>query len=262
MDETAGPTTGRRGRVRMAVSAASTIVLTVTGAVLAPTAQADTPPPRQVITTNQTGTHDGYFYALWKDSGDPALTLGPRGQYSARWSSANNWFGGKGWATGGRRTFHYCGTFEPGGNSYLSLYGYTREPLVEYYILESWGTYRPSGTPMGTLVSDGGVYDIHRVLRMTNPGTPPYYQYFSIRQQKRTSGTINTGNHFDAWARAGMNLGATMGYMIMATEGYQSSGWSHVTVDSDPTNPRRCTAGPPSTPRAQDARLGSLDDSR
>lgn len=244
----AGSTGGPRGRIRMMVSAACVAVLAIAGTMPATGAHADPPSTRPVVTTNQTGTHDGYFYAFWQDTGDASLSLGPRGHYRTRWSGINNWFGGKGWATGGRRTFNYCGTFHPGGDSYLALLGFTREPYVEYYILENWGTYRPTGTPMGTVVSAGGAYDIHRVQRIGTPGTTPYYQYFSIRQQKRTGGTINTGDHFDAWARAGMNLGTTMGYMIMATEGYQSSGWSDITVDSATTRPPRCTAGPPSAP--------------
>lgn len=252
MNETpgTGPTSPRRGRLRLMAGAACAVLLAVTGGTLATSAQADPPPAGPTITINQTGTHDGYFYAFWKDTGDAAMTLGPGGSYRARWSRINNWLGGKGWATGGRRTFSYCGTFQPGGNSYLALFGYTRDPYIEYYIIENWGTYRPTFTWMGTITSEGSAYDVYRQQRMGPPGTTPYYQYFSIRQQQRSAGTINTGDHFDAWAQRGMNLGTTMGYMIMATEGYQSSGSSSVTVDSDTTSPPWCAPGPPSTPPA------------
>lgn len=244
----AASTNGRRGRIRTMVSAVCATILAITATVPASSAHADPHPTRPVITTNQTGTHDGYFYAFWKDTGDAAMTLGPGGHYSTRWSGINNWLGGKGWATGGRRTFNYCGTFHPTGNGYLALYGYTTDPLVEYYIVENWGTYRPTGTRMGTVVSEGGTYDIYRVQWYGPPGTPTHYQYYSVRQQRRSGGTINTGDHFDAWAAAGMNLGTTMGYMIMATEGYQSSGSSSITVDSATTVPPWCGPGRPSTP--------------
>jgi endo-1,4-beta-xylanase len=235
----AGLTIGQRSGIRMMFATACATVLAITGAWPATNAHTGPTPTWPVITTNQTGTHDGYFYAFWQDTGDASMTLGADGHYSSRWSGVNNWFGGKGWATGGRRTFTYCGAFRPSGNAYLALYGYTRDPLTEYYIIENWGTHRPIGTQLGSIVSEGSTYDISRVL--VGAGSTPYYRYYSIRQQKRSAGTINTGDHFDAWARAGMNLGATMDYMIMATEGYQSSGRSDIRVDSATTQPGRCT---------------------
>ncbi|WYZ37746.1 hypothetical protein EsH8_II_001252 [Colletotrichum jinshuiense] len=219
-----------------------TATLAAVGALAAPAADPamTTDLIKRQSTPSSQGTHNGYFYSWWTDGASPVTyTNGAAGAYSVTWKSGGNFVGGKGWKTGGAKSIKYSGTWSPvnNGNSYLTVYGWTKNPLIEYYIVENHGEYNPgsAGTLKGQVTSDGSVYKLYESTRTNAPsieGTKTFKQFWAIRQSKRTGGTVTTQNFFTAWKNAGMTLGTTFDYMIVATEGYQSAGTASIKVET------------------------------
>ena len=181
--------------------------------------------------TSGSGTHCDYTYENWVGSGSATLVLKTDG-FSANWTGSTQFVGREGARPGsGSLVIDYNANFQPNGNSYLCLYGWTTSPLVEYYVVDGWGTYKPpGGTSLGTVTSDGGTYDIYKATRTNEPsiqGTATFPQYWSVRQAKKTSGTITLANHIAAWATKSMPMG-TFYEVSMTVEGYNSSGTADV----------------------------------
>ncbi|KAK4118103.1 glycoside hydrolase family 11 protein [Parathielavia appendiculata] len=187
-------------------------------------------------TPSSNGQHNGYYYSFWTDGGGTVnYQNGDKGNFAVNWKNCSNFYGGKGWKPGTSQTVNFNGTFTTSGNGYLSIYGWTTSPQTEYYIIESHGTYDPSKyvRVLGSYSSDGSVYKLARTSRIIYPPTSPLgavqHQYYAVRQDKRTSGTVDVGNHVRVWQEKGLKLGKH-DFQIVAVEGYQSSGEADVTV--------------------------------
>lgn len=194
------------------------------------------------ICRNTTGDRGGLFHTFWHDSGEGCLTLADDGGYKVQWTLGRqgNLVAGRGWRRGsadrivGYRARH----FDPGANGYLALYGWSKDPLVEYYVVDSWGRFTPPGpgaVALGTVQSDGGTYRLYRTRRIDQPsiaGTATFDQYWSVRTERRLLGrnsTITLANHVAAWRRVGLTLGV-LDYQVLATEGFGSAGASAISL--------------------------------
>ena len=199
------------------------------------------------FTENVTDTLDGYDYELWKDEGDTHFTVLPGGGcYTCEWDNINNALFRRGKKYDCTQTYDELGNisidygvdYQPDGNSYMCVYGWTREPLIEFYIVESWGSWRPPGAPfaIGNVTVDGAVYDIYKTTRYEQPSIDDiqtFDQYWSVRRTKPTGdgtkieGTISVSKHFDAWKKCGLELGK-MYEVALNIEGYQSKGKAEI----------------------------------
>lgn len=211
--------------------------------------------PHNVFASYQEGIHEGSFYFCWtNDKGTVNYQNTTHNAYTVSWNSNGasgfNFTCGKGWQSGNRyRKVYYEGSFDPGNNGYLALYGWTKLPegstyqVAEYYVVESYGNWTPPGTgpdvvSLGTVESDGATYNLYRTTRIDQPwilgGNGSFYQYWSIRTPKKPtgnnlSGTITFKNHVEAWEKAGLTMGDfSPFYQVMETEGYESKGSSNI----------------------------------
>jgi len=155
---------------------------------------------------------------------------GGGGAFKAEWSAYFLARLGYYWGNGGPYTnykniyadynFKRSGT-SPGG--FIGVYGWSRNPsaskdvekLIEYYIVDDWfystqldgsqiGQGASNVVERGSFSVDGAAYKMYTAQRTNEPsidGTKTFTQIFSVRQGKRTCGTISVTEHFKAWSK-------------------------------------------------------------
>lgn len=206
------------------------------------------------------GVQDGFRYELWNQNaeGTACMTLGDGALFSGEWDGILNYLARRGLGYDQTQKHEEIGRFHAtyncdynpssaSGNSYLSIYGWTVNPLIEYYIVEDWRNWIPSMaagvSSKGSFTVNGSTYDIYENTRVNQPsivGTATFQQYFSIRRDERNGGTIDISEHFDQWEALGMDLG-DLHEVSFVVEGYQSTGsFEFTALDmfvSDDNNP-------------------------
>ncbi|KAH7303478.1 endo-1,4-beta-xylanase I [Stachybotrys elegans] len=171
-----------------------------------------------------------YVVQCSEPGGSLNITNSAGSSIAVSWDMANMLVG-KGWSVGGSRSITYSGTYEPSGNSWIGVFGWTRNPLAEYFIVDNFGTrlhYNPAaaGRLVGNITTDGGLYMIYRELMYNAPsidGIQTYQRYWSVRVTRRVGGTITTQNHFNAWQSNGLFLG-NHNWQIVGVRAFYSRG--------------------------------------
>ncbi|MCL2138707.1 MAG: cellulase family glycosylhydrolase [Treponema sp.] len=138
------------------------------------------------------------------------------------------------------------------GGGFIGVYGWSRNPsasedikkLIEYYIVDDWfydvqldleqiGSFYDGikyGEELGSFEVDGAAYKIYANPRINEPsidGTLSFIQIFSVRQGRRSCGTISVTEHFKAWSKY-IELG-NMFEAKFIVEAFGGGGWLDLT---------------------------------
>ena len=200
---------------------------------------------------------NGYHYEYWSAGGGSACmtVYGVDARFKTNWSSSGDFLARVGLRYNETKTPDQIGNFYSdfeftktagGGMAYIGVYGWTNNPLIEYYIIEDWWspwTSAPSiGTKKGSITVDGGVFAVYQNTRTgasIHGDNVTFTQYYSIRQKGRQSGRISISQHFAKWDSLGMTMGKLYEVKLLAEGMNNGSGTVDFTkatvVVGDPT---------------------------
>jgi len=173
---------------------------------------------------------------MWYSGNGGCMTPYEGPGFKATWNNSGDYLARMGLAFDETKTFDQYGTIgadlsftktgSAGGYSFIGIYGWSNDPLIEYYIVENSfgnGPATPYATTQrGTFNVDGATYRIYSGNKTNQPsihGTANFQQFFSVRQTPRTCGHVSISEHFKQWAGMGMNLGKMYEARILVEAG-------------------------------------------
>lgn len=195
------------------------------------------------VNGNRTGTISGTPWSLeqWAESsGQYSMTYYDNGNFKATWSNCSDYLARVGFryktpypdykAKNHIADYKYTKTGNA-GYGYIGAYGWTNNPIVEFYIVDDWYGKRPpystSCQKKGELTVDGATYDIYTDVRTNAPspdGTKNFLQIFSVRQSARQQGRIHISAHFGKWEELGLQLGKLTEVSLLTEAGTNATG--------------------------------------
>jgi len=173
---------------------------------------------------------------MWFSGNGGCITTYDQPAFKATWNNSGDYLARMGLAFDETKTFDQYGTIgadlsftktgSAGGYSFIGIYGWSNNPLVEYYIVDNSfgnGPATPYATQQrGTFNVDGATYKVYSGTKTNQPsihGTANFQQFFSVRQTPRQCGHISISEHFKTWASMGMNLGKMYEARILVEAG-------------------------------------------
>ena len=173
---------------------------------------------------------NGYHAEIWGERNNGSMTLfgGEAGcAFKAEWDDTGDFLARVGYydAKASKKytdlgeiyaIYNYIKSGDGGGKySYIGVYGWTKNPLIEYYIVDD--TFTPDSddlfwgaTEIGTYEVDGVEYTLMQGHRLNAPcidGFADFKQIFAVRSSYQNCGTINVTEHFKNWEKLGVKMG-------------------------------------------------------
>jgi len=230
--------------------------------IIRPALNCGAPPPALVGGTqgcqaNDGGSASGQDWFLWYTGGSGCMTSYDNlaGAFTAQWNNPGDFLARIGFWFDETQPFEEIGELgadmsftkqgSAGGFSFIGIYGWTLDPLVEYYIVEDSygnGPAQPFNTQQrGSFNMDGAQYNIYSGARVNLPsiiGNANFTQVLSVRQNPRQCGHVSISEHFRQWESMGINLGLAKEAKILveAGGGNGSITFTHANVTVTPPN--------------------------